>query len=405
MKKTTSMLPADWDRRGLPPWAYGNDELLEIEKDLLFRRHWQLVGHVSDIPEAGDYMCLDVVGERALVVRGRDNAVRAFHNVCRHRGSRVVGDDHGNCRGMIVCPFHGWTYNLDGTLRGAARPSSLPPLDPVAWGLKPIEMEIWQGLVFVRFLPSEQPSIATILAPHADEIAAYRLDQIVPSGEPWAAPAPVNWKAVRDVDNEGYHVAKAHPGLHDLYGQNYIDEPFSSGTSRSFGVFNDGPGHLWSVRHYKNLLPEQDFLPESHRRAWLYVGIFPNTVLGFYPDSIKYYQEFPISIGQTMQSGREYKHRDDSRQMRIARYLSTRIDRYTSDEDVQLTIWSYEATRSSGYDGVLLSDLEYGVRSYHDTLRRLMPVLGLDRPPASGTLRQTNQEMLSRQRETALAAA
>ncbi|HKF60912.1 MAG TPA: Rieske 2Fe-2S domain-containing protein, partial [Dongiaceae bacterium] len=90
------------ERGGLPWWVYFNPELLEIEKEELFRRCWQLVGHVSDIPEPGDYMTLDVVGERALAIRGKDGVVRCFHNVCRHRGSRVVKAERGHCQAAIV---------------------------------------------------------------------------------------------------------------------------------------------------------------------------------------------------------------------------------------------------------------------------------------------------------------
>ena len=80
-----SLIPKEWDRSGLPAWTYTNAELFELEKDVLFRRHWQIAGHVSDVPEPGDYFCLDMIGERALIVRGKDGHVRAFHNVCRHR--------------------------------------------------------------------------------------------------------------------------------------------------------------------------------------------------------------------------------------------------------------------------------------------------------------------------------
>ncbi len=112
--------------RDLPAWSYFNTEMLEMEKDLLFRSHWQLVCHVNDLPEPGDFVTLDCVGERALVIRGKDGVLRGFHNLCRHRGSRVVAAEQGNCRNAIVCPFHGWVYNLDGTLRGAAQPEKLP---------------------------------------------------------------------------------------------------------------------------------------------------------------------------------------------------------------------------------------------------------------------------------------
>lgn len=388
--------PKNWDRTGLPGWAYFSDELAELEMEELFRKHWQLACHVSDVAEPGDYLAFDVGGERALIVRGRDGIVRAFHNLCRHRGSRVVTDERGHCKSALICPYHGWAFNLDGTLRGAAQPKSFPALDPVEWGLKPLETEIWQGFVFVRFKESDQPAVAKIMGRFEDELAPYGLADMVPVGTvDWSDETAVNWKAVRDVDNEGYHVAMAHPALHDLYGKGYYDEPYIGGASRSFASFNPGPGALWSVRAYKSVLPEATWLPESHRQAWLYLGLFPNAVIGVYPDSMIFYQEFPDGAGKTKLRGAVYRHREENREMRAARYLSGRIDTITAEEDQMLTIWSCEAALSSGYDGILLSDLEYGVKSHHDHLRALLPVLTLEEPPEPGTMAEVNAEMLA----------
>jgi phenylpropionate dioxygenase-like ring-hydroxylating dioxygenase large terminal subunit len=392
-------VPRDWDRSGLPGWTYGSAELLDLEAEFLFRRHWQLVCHVADVALPGDFVTLDICDERALVVRGRDQQIRAFHNLCRHRGSRLVAGERGNIRSAMICPFHGWTYDLDGCLRGVAQPKSLPPLDPVEWGLKPLAMEIWQGLVFVRFKEGPQPSVAEVMARHQAEIAPYDiagLQAADPIG--WGEESPVNWKAVRDVDNEGYHVAMAHPGLHDLYGRYYQDEAFHEGTSRSFATFNPGPGRLWSVKAYKSVLPEAPWLPESHRRAWLYVALFPNTVLGLYPDSVIFYQEFPLAVDRTRIRGAIYARPDEDRALRAARYLSSRIDGLTAEEDKQLTIWSWEATQSSAYDGMMLTDLEYGVKTYHDHLRSLLPVMTLEESPKAGTLSAINDEMLDQER-------
>ena len=158
-------VPNDWDRRGLPGWAYHSPALLELEKEHVFRNHWQIAGHVSDVPNEGDYLTIDVVGERALIVRGKDGVVRGFHNMCRHRGCRVVADSQGTCKNALVCPFHGWVYNLDGTLRGAARPRSFPDLDKTEFGLMPLDLEIWMGFIFFRFRHGPQPSVAELLKP------------------------------------------------------------------------------------------------------------------------------------------------------------------------------------------------------------------------------------------------
>ena len=390
-------LPKDWDRSGLPGWTYFSQELFELECETLFKTHWQFVCHVNEAADIGAYVTFDVAGERALVIRGHDGILRAFHNLCRHRGSRIVPDARGVCNKAMVCPYHGWAYNLDGGLRGIANRDTFPPMQAEKWGLKPLEMEIWNGLVFIRFQAGPQPAVAKILARFVDEIAPYDLANMVPTdSNSMDDLLPVNWKSVRDVDNEGYHVRQAHPGLHQLYGNGYFDEPYANGTSRSVGTFNEAYGHRWSVRKYREILPEADNLPREQQRQWIYFGMFPNFVLGLYPDSVIYYQEVPQSAEQTVQRGMCYRRSNESREMKAARYLSGRIDRDTADEDQMLMVWSCEATKSSAYDGVIFSDLEYGVKTYHDHLRQLLPVLAQPVPPESGQIALLNDALLSK---------
>ena len=390
-------LPKDWDRSGLPGWAYFSQELFELECETLFKTHWQFVCHVNEAADIGAYVTFDVAGERALVIRGHDGILRAFHNLCRHRGSRIVPDARGVCNKAMVCPYHGWAYNLDGGLRGIANRDTFPPMQADKWGLKPLEMEIWNGLVFIRLQAGPQPAVAEILARFDDEIAPYDLANMVPTdSNSMDDLLPVNWKSVRDVDNEGYHVRQAHPGLHQLYGNGYFDEPYANGTSRSVGTFNEAYGHRWSVRKYREILPEADNLPREQQRQWIYFGMFPNFVLGLYHDSVIYYQEVPQSAEQTVQRGMCYRRRDESRKMKAARYLSGRIDRDTEDEDQMLMVWSCEATKSSAYDGVIFSDLEYGVKTYHDHLRQLLPVMAQAVPPESGQMALRNDALLSK---------
>ena len=390
-------LPKDWDRSGLPGWAYFSQELFELECETLFKTHWQFVCHVNEAADIGAYVTFDVAGERALVIRGHDGILRAFHNLCRHRGSRIVPEARGVCNKAMVCPYHGWAYNLDGGLRGIANRDSFPPMQAEKWGLKPLEMEIWNGLVFIRFQAGPQPSVAEVLARFDDEIAPYDLANMVPTdSNSMDDLLPVNWKSVRDVDNEGYHVRQAHPGLHQLYGDGYFDEPYVNGTSRSVGTFNEAYGHRWSVRKYREILPGADPLPLHQRRQWIYFGMFPNFVLGLYPDSVIYYQEVPQSAEQTVQRGMCYRRAKESREMKAARYLSGRIDRDTAEEDQMLMVWSCEATKSSAYDGVILSDLEYGVKTYHDHLRRLLPVMEQPVPPKPGQMAHVNDTLLAK---------
>jgi phenylpropionate dioxygenase-like ring-hydroxylating dioxygenase large terminal subunit len=383
----------DSERWGLPGWTYFNEEAMELEKEHLFRRCWQLLGHVSDIPEPGDYVTFDIAGERAIAVRGKDGQVRCFHNVCRHRGSRVVADKRGSCKSAIVCPFHGWAYNLDGTLRGVPAPKSLPKLDPEKHGLLPLENEIFHGFIFVRFKSGPQPSVAEILKLYEPLFILHRVAETVPLDKGWGAEMLANWKAVRDVDNEGYHVPIAHPALYDLYGRNYVDELPGGGISRSIGIFDGGKAKTWSVRHYKSIRPQSSASLGDEAQNWTYIGMFPNLVFVFYPEQSGYYQEWPLSVSRTVQRGSFYGLPDERREMKLARYLAVRIERDTTREDHQLIVWSSEAMKSSAFPGIILSDHEAGVRAYHDQLRELLPVYKLNREPPHGSVAKLNEEL------------
>ena len=150
----TEPTPNNWDRGGLPAWTYHSEAILALERSNVFLTHWQVVGHVSDLPKVGDWLAFDILGERAVVMHGQDGVVRAFHNLCRHRGARVVDGVQGSCRGAIVCPFHGWVYNLDGTLRGASRPESFGGIERDRFHLKSIEMELFSVLILRVSSPS-----------------------------------------------------------------------------------------------------------------------------------------------------------------------------------------------------------------------------------------------------------
>ena len=390
-------VPNDWDRRGLPGWTYHSKALFELERREVFLTHWQVAGHVSDVPAPGDWLTFDLLGERALIIRGRDGAVRAFHNLCRHRGARLADGASGHCKSAMVCPFHGWVYNLDGTLRGAARPESFGDMDRAAFGLKPVEMEIWHGFLFLRFLPGPQPAVARLMQPFDADFSTYRAEALLPTEMPGGQTAtlPVNWKSVRDVDNEGYHVAMAHPALQDLYGRTYRDIVFPGGISHSHGEFGETGGRLWSVRNYLKLTPRPEHLPPRLRRSWTYYGLFPNTVFAFTPEGAQYYHDIPLTKDETRLAGRMYRQPEENRVTRAARYLAARIDRATSVEDRQLSIWSNESMKSTAFDDFHLSDLEYGVRAHHDVLRRLLPVTRLSEAPEEDRIAALNEDLRS----------
>ncbi len=387
-------IDAAWDRNSLPGWVYDNAEFTALEKEAIFKRHWLLVGHGSEAPRAGDYLTLDVVGERALVIRGRDGQLRAFHNICRHRASRIVKDDRGHCPNMISCPFHGWTYDFEGRLKVIPAAKTFPDLDKSQLGLVPLDLEIWQGFVFVRF-GGAGPGVGEIMAPAEAELAPYRLGELQPLEPAWQESLALDWKLIHDVDNEGYHVPRAHPGLQQLVGDSYRDETLEGpgGLVRSYSKLQDKPVNDWSGRHYQRLLPAAENLPESHRRVWLYYGFFPNTVFAFYPDSVEVYGAYPIAQGRALYRGASYALPDERRDMKLARYLNRRVNHKVGQEDLALSDWTASGMRSSGYRRAILSDLEQGVRAMHDGIRAALPVAKLETEPPVGQVAAMNARL------------
>ena len=381
-------------RKGLPAWTYNSDELTELEMEQVFLRNWRFVAHVSDLPNSGDYQCFAMANERAVVVRDQDGQLRAFHNVCRHRASRIVSDDKGHCGKAFICPFHGWSYNLDGTLKNIPKANAFPEIDKSQFGLKPLDCEVWHGMIFVRF-GGDGPSVAELFIDAAEEIGLYRIAEMQPLVESYQYNFDLDWKAVLDIDNEGYHVPVGHPGLFDLVGATYTDQPLEGSLNRSYGIINQRKHRLQRNRDYVAALPAKSYLPESHQHLWIYWGMFPGFVLTLFPDQIEIYQIYPTGNQQSVMAGVTYALPDDRPEMQKARALNREINDDVGGEDIQLIEWAAAGMRSSAFDGVLLSDLELGIGSFQNRLREILPVVSLDKAPAAGSLRQANERLLA----------
>ncbi len=381
-------------RTGLPAWTYNNTELTQLEIDQIFLRNWRFVAHVSDLPNPGDYQCFSMADERAFVVRDQSGQIRAFHNVCRHRAARVLADEKGHCKQAIICPFHAWSYNLDGSLNSIPKASTFPQLDKSQLGLKPLDCEIWHGMIFLRF-GGDGPSVAELFSQAAEEIGLYRIEDMQPLDAPYQYRFDLDWKMVLDIDNEGYHLPIGHPELFDLVGASYTDQQLVGGLSRAFGSFERRDHKLQRNRDYVAALPDASYLPSSHQHLWIYWGLFPGFVLTLFPDQIEIYQIYPLGHQKSVMAGATYALADDRPQMQRARALNRDINMDVGNEDIRLIEWAAAGMRSSAFDGLVLSDLELGVAALHNQLRSLLPVVNLAHPPAEGTLAAQNAHLLA----------
>jgi phenylpropionate dioxygenase-like ring-hydroxylating dioxygenase large terminal subunit len=355
----------------LPAWIYHDADFFELEKQAIFRSAWQPVCHSSDIPKPGDYYTLEFLGESLVSVRGEDGSVRSFHNVCRHRGARLLSGPKGRCGSRITCPYHAWSYSTDGRLLGVPQRQAFPGLETARHGLVPLEQEIFMGFVFVRLAPGG-PSVRDMAAPYAHELAAYRMEELVPQGRVTQRPRSVNWKNVGDNYSDGLHISVAHAGLTRLFGDGYGIEA-QPWIDKMWGALRALPSSAWSERLYQTLLPPVEHLPPERRRLWNYFKLWPNVAFDIYPDQIDFMQWLPVSPTQTLIREIAYVHPDARREMRAARYLNWRINRRVSLEDKALIERVQAGMTSSSYRNGPLGVNEVCLRSFGRRLRALLP--------------------------------
>jgi phenylpropionate dioxygenase-like ring-hydroxylating dioxygenase large terminal subunit len=366
----------------LPGWIYRDPDFLQAEKQQIFATSWQVVCHNNDIPLPGDYHTLDFMGEPIVAVRGRDSVVRAFFNVCRHRAAKLLDGGAGHCPGRIICPYHAWTYELEGSLTAVPHRKEFVDFSLDRYGLKPLETEVYKGFIFVR-LQSGLPSVAEMLAPYEHELSWYRLEELQPLGRVTMRVRHVNWKNVTDNYSDAMHITVAHPGLTRLFGLTYgiESEPW---VDKMSGYLRDVPSSQLSERMYQSLLPKIAHLPEDRQRLWTYFKLWPNVAFDIYPDQVDFMQMIPVSPTETLVREIAYALPDERREMRAVRYLNWRINRRVSLEDKALIERVQAGMGSRSYSPGPLGHNEVGLRSFARRMREVIPESRLERAPAAG---------------------
>jgi Rieske 2Fe-2S family protein len=209
----------------LPTLWYVSDEVFGVEKERIFCREWVCIGREEELPEAGAHRVVDVAGESIVVVRNREGVLRGFYNVCRHRGTRLcravdaeAQSGRPELRGGviagrgIVCPYHNWTYDLDGRLVAAPHLSGLTASDKAALSLHPVGVDSWGGFVFVNLTPADAAPLASQLGAIPERLQRYPLKDLR-IGRTIQYQVGANWKAICENYNECYHCGPVHPEL------------------------------------------------------------------------------------------------------------------------------------------------------------------------------------------------
>ncbi|MEZ5833175.1 MAG: aromatic ring-hydroxylating dioxygenase subunit alpha [Dongiaceae bacterium] len=278
----------------LPGYLYSDPAVFAEEKRRIFYRSWQVVAHESELPNPGDYVCATIIDQSLFVLRGADGAVRAFFNVCQHRAHELL-KGKGNVKSVIVCPYHAWSYELDGALRAARATRGMPDFDPDAYGLAPVRMERHLGFLFVN-LDGEAPSLGDL----AGDMFADMARELPWFGDVTFSEAysingqegtllEANWKVMAENCLECYHCGPAHKAYVDMIDVGHYELTQHGAWMKSAAPLRRGDSSAYRVR------PDE---PVQFNAFW---HLFPNIEFGVMPGTraLSAFYFTPVNAEQT----------------------------------------------------------------------------------------------------------
>ena len=194
----------------LPQKYFVSPEVFADEQEKIFSREWILVGHQTDVSNAGDFVVVEVAGESLIIARDKNDAIRAFYNVCRHRGTRLCEEQSGHAA-AIQCPYHAWTYGLDGRLIGAPHMDEIRGFRKEEYSLVQVNVRVWEGFLFVN-LDQDAMTLEEWFAPLAGKFSHWNLPNLK-SVKRLTYEVGANWKLMFENYSECYHCPGVHPML------------------------------------------------------------------------------------------------------------------------------------------------------------------------------------------------
>ena len=256
------------DARTLPAWCYTSEIFHRRERERIFLHAWQFVGRTDEIPSPGDYRCTETAGGPIIVLRDEEDGIRAFANTCRHRGARLL-EGTGTCE-RIACPYHGWTYALNGELRAAPRMQRTRAFDRSHHGLAPLRVETWQGFMFVTFDPEIAP-LSIYYGDLFERYASYRFDEMVLTRRQRYDLA-CNWKLLIDNAHEAYHTGVVHRAS---LGEQYAEARDTRGNWEL--LFHPLETSVAVLPDESTAFPHIDGLSEELAGGTCFTLLYPNT--------------------------------------------------------------------------------------------------------------------------------
>ncbi len=279
--------------RSLPPDAYTSDAFYEFERKAIFGREWFCVGREDQIPDPGDYFTVTMAGEPLVVVRGTDAAISVLSAVCQHRGA-LVAKGSGSCGSYLRCPYHWWTYDLDGKLVTAPQMHKAEDFDKALHGLPGLRVDRWNGFVFACLHADTEP-ISSRLGEFGDYVENYQMGDLRTTEPVTTVGHPFNWKLMVENGIEPYHASYLH---HDMFEfpkeRNYTTTAFESDAA-IVSVVNHGFVDASLNPTYRPYFPVIETLSDEDRRRFGFAAVPPNLMLGWQSDLIFWFLILPTS--------------------------------------------------------------------------------------------------------------
>lgn len=276
------------DALSLPPAVYHDSDIYALEVEKIFHRDWICAGRLAEIPRPGDYIAFDIVDRPVVVVRQADGTAKAFSNVCRHRSSRLVtGCGHAR---RLVCPYHSWTYELDGRLIGAPFMQDRAGFDMGAVALRELRCTAWQGFVYVSLDPGAAP-FAAQLTELDEQVGKLEFADYVPvhaATEVWSS----NWKCLVENYMDVYHLHRVHADSFGKHGSNEDTTYFFPGNDFFCYHYVQEADDKWSVRAHDN---NDRVKGDERHRTWL-INVFPTHTIQLQPDLLWYLSILPLGV-------------------------------------------------------------------------------------------------------------
>ena len=338
---------------------YFSASTFEEEKNRIFSSAWQVVGHLRQVANPGDYFTFDLIGEPLLIVRGDDGLLRCFYNVCRHR----AGNPASGCgnRRIFRCGYHGWTYRLDGALLVTPEFDGVENFDPQEFGLVPVQVAEWFNLLFVNLDPEAPPLVECLgeLPPQAEKFDFRRMKFF----ERRTYDMKCNWKTYIDNYLEGYHLPSVHPGLNrELSYGSYTVEACRQHVRQWSPIRGAPPGDA-SPRRYSEA---------NGNLSADYFWIFPNWMLNCYPDNVSLNIILPLEPERTVAIFEWYL--PEANLGSEAARKSVEFSDEIQMEDVAICEIVQRNLHSRSYhSGRYSVRQEKGVHAFHRLYRELMP--------------------------------